>query len=641
MTNRKIWRWSLLACLLLTLSGIVLWVLMVGPSRVKKQLAPIAQSTIDEIMRPRPPYVFNRDDQQLLQEARQRIEDIRQGQATLTLLDGDGQTLPSGTRIRYRLAKHAFGFGNYDPADSQFERLWGSHKNHAYALAIWTNVYRGAPGVYDFRAAEAHYCSEWRRSVGLTVGWHNVVWIIDKVESNGDAEIRVPMDFRELPFAQQRERVLDWTRRAAKYTEGRYDIVNVYNEPLNSWTDPYKWGDEKRYQMLEDVVHTFREHNSTSEIQISIGEALTRGKGKKAESLLRWIREHDLPIDRIALQAWCNGAFPWGGAMPILTLEQFHERLSALAQYGFKLDISEFQAPASGAMHPSWNWTEASQADWAEACLEVAFSIPGIASFCYFRTSDNFMADGSLFNLDGELRPVKDRLFGLIGRWHTSGEAEVDERGRIVLDGFAGEYVLLPTESNDILWRYALRPQQQDQATVTAQPAPGPVPDVLKNLGPFVTPAHVLDVDVEQLAPGESPPSVPGSQDAMPDIMPLWYKSHGGLAQGMQHRGEIVEIGGRKLSGFCIDGVPARAAALVLDLQMPDHGCSLELGVLDRTRRFIQTELSPGHYRVTVPLQPGSRPVVHLLAPYRLHERYEEQPYGTLTRARYLITHVE
>lgn len=638
MTKHRIWRWSLLTCVLMTLSGIVLWVLIAGPSRVKKQLAPIAKSTMDEIMRPRPPYTFDSEDQRLLQEARQRIEGFRQGQATLRLLDAKEQALVPGTRIRYRLAKHAFGFGNYDPAETQFERLWGSRKNLAYALTIWTNVYRETPGVYDYRKAEAYYASEWRRAVGLTVGWHNVVWIIDKVESNGEAEIRVPMDFREQPFDQKRERILDWTRRAAQYTEGKYDIVNVYNEPLNAWTDPYKWGNEKRYQMLKDVVGAFREQNTTSEIQISIGEALTRGRGKKAETLLQWIREHDVSIDRIALQAWCNGAFPWGEAMPILTLKQFHDRLSALAQYGFKLDISEFQAPASGAMHPSWNWTEQSQADWAEACMEVAFGIPGIASFCYFRTSDSFLADGSLFNREGGLRPVSDRIFGLIDRWHTQGEATVDGRGTLELEGFAGEYMLHVIGSKEIVWRYVLTPEKQGAVTVEAQPAPGAVPDVLRNLGPFVTSEHVLDVDVERFSAGKTIPPIAGSQDAMKDILPVRYESHGGTARGMRHVDKVVEIGGERLSGFCIDQVPANASALVLDLDLPDHGCSFELGVLDRTRRFIQPALSPGRYRVTVPLRPGSRPVVHLLAPYRLHERYEEQPYGTLTQARYIVS---
>jgi len=638
MTNRRTWLWIIRVFTLLTCCGLVWWVLVLGPNRVKQHLAPIAKSTIDEIMRPRPPYVFNRDDQQLLREARKRIEDVRRGQATLTLLDDDGQTLPPGTGIRYRLAKHAFGFGNYDPANSQFERLWGAHKNLAYALTIWTNVYRETPGVYDYRKAEAYYCSEWRRAVGLTVGWHNVVWVIDKVESNGKAEIRVPMDFRELPFDQKRERILDWTRRAAQYTEGKYDIVNVYNEPLNAWTDPYKWGNERRYQMLKDVVRVFREHNTTSEIQISIGEALTRGKGKKAEMLLRWIQEHSVPIDRIALQAWCNGVFPWGEAMPMLTLTEFHDRLSALAQYGFKLDISEFQAPASGTLHASWTWTEALQADWAEACMEVAFGIPGIASFCYFRTSDSFLTDGSLFNLAGGLRPVSERLFGLIDRWHTVGEATVDDQGRLELRGFAGEYRLHVIDSNDIVWRHVLAAEKKEAATVEAQPTPGPVPDVLKDLGPFVTSEHVLDVDVQRFSIGETLPSISGSRDAMKDVVPLRYASHGGPASGMRHVGEVVEIGGERLSGFCMDQVPDHASVLVLDFNVPDHGCSFELGVLDRTRRFIQPELSPGRYRVTVPLQAGSRPVVHLLVPYRLHERYEEKPYGTLTRARYIVS---
>jgi hypothetical protein len=635
-THRKTWFIVLLTSALCLCAGLGAWILIVGPQHAKKQLAPIAKSTIDEIVRPRPPYELSGEERQILQQARERSATMRRGRATLTLLDDRGKALPEGTRVRYRLAKHAFGLGNYDAAQSQFERLWGTHKNLAFALTIWTNVYRESPGVYDFRKAEAYYTSEWRRAVGLTVGWHNVVWIIDKVESNGEAEIRVPMDLRDLPFAEKRERILDWTRRAARYTDGKYDIVNVYNEPLNHWTDPYKWGDAVRYQLLKDVVRTFREHNRTSEVQISIGEALTKGKGRKAEALLKWIRDNEVPIDRVALQAWCNGAFPWGEAMPILTLQQFHDRLSALAQYGFKLDISEFQAPASGAKHPSWNWTEARQADWAEACFEVAFGIPGVASICYFRSRDSFLEDGSLYDPNGLLRPVSDRLFSLIERWHSSGEARVDAQGRLVLEGYAGTYALAPVDGETIAWRYDLLPQQATEATVPAGPAPGSVPAPLGRMGPFVTPEHVLAVRVEALPAEEGPVSPELGQDAMEDIVPLRYASHGGEAKGMRHLGQTVEIGGERLSGFCVDAVPAPAAALVLDLLLPDHGCTLELGVLDRTRRFIQTDLAPGRYRLSIPLEAQSRPVLHLSVPYRLHERYAEKPYGILTRARYL-----
>ena len=111
-------RWILLACVALLGCAGALWVLIAGPGRVKKQLAPIAKSAVDGITRPRPPYVLNQADQQVLAKARQRAEDFRRGQARLTLLDAQGRTLAPGTPVRYRLAKHAFGFGNYDAAES-------------------------------------------------------------------------------------------------------------------------------------------------------------------------------------------------------------------------------------------------------------------------------------------------------------------------------------------------------------------------------------------------------------------------------------------------------------------------------------------------------------------------------------------
>jgi|GEM_PF-2245287 len=563
-----------------------------------------------------PPYVFSPEDRAILDQAERRIKTRAGRTTTVQLLDPNGRPVPEGTEVVYTLRNPAFGWGNFDESSPQLAGLWGPRRNRSYVLSTWTMLYRDDLAITDFRAAEVFYPTQWQRAVGIKVAWHNAVWLIDKDPDDPNAELTFPEELRGMAFPEQRRRILDWTRQVATYTDGRFDVVNVFNEPLNEWTDPYAWGKVVRRQLLEEVVRTFRAHNSSSEIQISIGESLTTHDGEDAEWLVSWIKARDLPVDRIALQLWSNGFFEWGEAMPSLNLQQVHDRLTAIAAHGIPLDITEFQAPRAGVPRMHWWWTPERQAAWAASVATVAFSLPGVESFCYFRTRDNFMLDGGLFDAQHRPAPVADRLFGRIDEWTSRGKAVTEAGGRIGVTGFAGEYLISPDDESgpgEVQWVVTIDPSGESTLRVKARPVPASAPAAIAHLGPAVTADHYLDVVIESRAESQPRPANADSEALLAEVQPLLWKNTEPGPKGMRRHNGNIEIGGYRTGGFCLDRVPNDARRLVIELTVLDRGVDLGLNIFDQTRRYSDAAFAPGSYRISIPVDAGSRPALQLI----------------------------
>lgn len=609
--------------------GALAWSL--GPNRVGSWFVPAAEGLGVDLWRryDRPPYRFTDSDRAVLAAAEARIDERRNRPRVLRLLDADGNPVPAGTAVRYRLARHAFGFNNFDTPTPEEDAIWGPHKNKASNIVTWNDVYLDDGEGYDFRKAYAYYPNQWYRAVGLQTVWHNVVWIIDKTEVDGSTELRVPPDLGDLPFDEKRRRVLDWVRRAAVYTDGRYDIVNVHNEPLNHWSNPYGWSQETRRQLLADVIRSFRQHNKTSQIQVSIGAAFDTLDGAETEWTLSWLKASGLPVDRVAMQMWVNGRFNWGEPMPALTLTEISDRLDMFAGVGIPIDVTEFMAPRATSPKPFWTWNPERQTRWAEAVATLCFSHPGVASFSYFRTRNNFMIDGGLLD-EGEPTPALARLQALYASWHTEGEAEVGDDGRLEFAGFAGVYEVTPAdlpEGSGLVgrhWRVEV-PREPTEATADApieaiaSVVPPAAPESIARLGPFVDASHHLDV--RAIAASEPPA---GAVEVTDRAMPLRFRGLTNEPLGMSVEDGRVTIGGSRVSGVCFDDVPQDATTLIVDLEVHDRGGRLALDVVDGVRRFVDRDVDPGRVRLAIPVGPDSRPSVRLVPDARDYDRYRD-----------------
>ena len=137
------WRWLIGAAALgfLVAALAVAAVVWIGVHPVSSYTVPLLTSIGQEPWKPldktRPPYLLDARDREALERARQNIEARGQRQTTVTLQTREGQPLPGGRAVKYRLVNHEFGFGNFDNPAPQLDALWGPHKNLAYLIQTW------------------------------------------------------------------------------------------------------------------------------------------------------------------------------------------------------------------------------------------------------------------------------------------------------------------------------------------------------------------------------------------------------------------------------------------------------------------------------------------------------------------------
>jgi hypothetical protein len=285
----------------------------------------------------------------------------------------------------------------------------------------------------------------------------------------------------------------------------------------------------------------------------------------------------------------------------------------------------------------------------------LAYSLPGVGSFSYFRSHGSFMQHGDVYDGTQPL-PVVETLCELVDRWHPRGETMTDADGRIQLPGLGGRYLVEPIapgpggETADRIWWADVaeaRPLAADGevdadaavADLRPERRPEPAPDVLADFGPWVTAEHALDLQIEPLDPAAEVPRPQGAVRQLDAVMPVRWERRSEEPSGMWRLDDgAVAIGGALVSGFCLDAVPAGMGRLHLILSVPDRGTPVDLSVHDRTRRFVRLGLAPGRYRLTMPVEAESRPALHLAVPIGLRHLYgfggtEQHPYGILTQA--------
>jgi hypothetical protein len=132
---------------------------------------------------------------------------------------------------------------------------------------------------------------------------------------------------------------------------------------------------------------------------------------------------------------------------PAFTPSHLRDVLARYARFGKTLHITELSLPS--AYPAGWNcgywreeWSEAAQADYAEAAYTLAFAEPQVRSVTWWDISDADAAVdfGGLLHEDGTPKPAFDRLRALLAQWRTEEAAETDASGTAAFDAFGGRY---------------------------------------------------------------------------------------------------------------------------------------------------------------------------------------------------------
>lgn len=370
------------------------------------------------------------------------IAKLRQGEATLEIVDGHGEPLP-GVMVAAEQRTHAFLFGCniagldqfHDAAKdaayaSRFEALF----NYATVPLYWRYLepVKGSP---DWGRVDAMV--RWCTDRGMVMKGHPLLW---------DSEHGVPT-WASVPVeaATQRQHVEELLDRYAD----RIRYWEVVNEPANHpgvlLSPAQQWARDKAPDAVLVVNEYGPFYNGHPEFLAMLSAA------KKA----------DVPFDAVGIQ----GHAPPDMAFPLARVQRV---LDAYAALGKRIHITELTPPSQGGTISGavWRgtWSEATQADYAEDLYRVLFAHPAVDAISWWDLSDQgaWVPNGGLLRADASPKPAYERLHKLIQEtWHTRVSGASDAEGRYTLHGFYGTYRITVTrDGKPLSQELALKPGQ-------------------------------------------------------------------------------------------------------------------------------------------------------------------------------------
>ena len=394
-----------------------------------------------------------RSDEEVLSEARERIEEVRKGHFSIRMLREDGRPL-ARTQLQIRQKDHTVDWGysvagskakmNLDERsrsrDRHFAKLFDCTTAKCYWNERWHQPIEQEQGirVYDRFLDEV----EWAKALGLKVKGHPLVWTVSKA---------IPKWLFGYDYARQVEFLRQHVESLVEVGGSKVEMWDLCNEMLwepafrniakRSWPhlDPipdiaeyiaqaFRWARESNDQALYSLndyglVYTNRQDISAHQQRMRYLEL--------AEELKRL----GVQPDAIGCQAHIGGKFK---------LDAFRKAIDELAQSRLPVQITEFWSKEKDFSHLREDPSELEKAlaNYVCSIYTVAFSHPSVSHFTYWG-GDQF------FDQNGEPTLLYRKLHDLIkGQWTTRLTASTDDQGKLSFVGFKGNYQLLASDGS-------------------------------------------------------------------------------------------------------------------------------------------------------------------------------------------------
>ena len=382
---------------------------------------------------------------------------------TLTLR-GPGGGVLAGQRVAVRQERHAFAFGNIgfdfvsvanDEDDDVHALFGGASPTTARAIApLWLDVFTTATLPFYWAGFEPerdhpdtrrlHRTAQWFVERGVAVKGHPLVWHtlappwlldVDERDVEDVVRARITRDVRD--FADV---VRTWD------AINEVVIMPVFDKEQNAIT-----GLSRRLGRVETVRLAFETARAADP-----GVTLLLNDFNMSAAYERLIEEclgAGIRIDALGLQSHMHQGY-WGEDRTVEVLERF-------ARFGLPLHMTETTLLSGDLMPadivdlndyqvPSWPTTpdgEERQADELERHYRTLLAHPAVQAVTYWGFTDDgawLGAPSGLVRADGTPKPSYDVLRRLVREqwWLSTTEVVADSDGQIVVEGFAGDYVL-------------------------------------------------------------------------------------------------------------------------------------------------------------------------------------------------------
>jgi len=393
-------------------------------------------------------------DDELLAQARQRIDQHRQGDGVIVVRGADGHAIANAT-VKIEQTRHDFLFGcsffrfgrlQDEALQEQYNSRFVGLFNFATLGFYWPSYEpeRGKP-IYDYTDRVLDFCTQ----NGLTAKGHPLVWDF--------------ADPRWLPhdFAEIRELSNARVRDCVSRFKGRLDCWDVVNEPTHLGRFKTRMGE---WAMSMDVARYVGDHLRIARAAnpgatLLVNDYRTDPPFAKILDALR--ADGGLLFDAIGLQSHMHdGGWP---------LARIWKVCGDFARFNVPIHFTETTIVSGPRTGPGERWgpttpaLEERQAEYVPKFYTMLFGHPSVQALTWWDFSDNGAwqrAAAGLVRRDMSPKPVYEKLLETIkGAWWTKTSGQTDAKGELAVRAFYGRHRLtveLPngrTAGRDIHWQ--------------------------------------------------------------------------------------------------------------------------------------------------------------------------------------------
>jgi GH35 family endo-1,4-beta-xylanase len=372
-------------------------------------------------------------------QAEERIETLRKGNLTLTVLDAQGKPV-SAAKVEATLTRHAFAFGTAvskklleqgPDADRYRETLL-----NLFSAAVLENDLKW-PHLAEHGYGDADRVVDWLAQHHLPTRGHNLIWPSERWLPKQAIELA-----RTDPAALRKLIASHITETVSRY-RGRLVDWDVINEPYANHFVMDVLGKDAMVEWF-NLAHAAdpdcRLYLNDYEI-LESGDLLDTPHQRHYFETARYLLDHHAPLHGLGIQ----GHF----GSNITSPENMLKILDRFASLGVRIQVTELDVTLGD---------ESLRADYYRDVLITLLSHPavdGITQWGFWEGS-HWIPQAALYSKDWQLRPHGQVFIDQVrNAWHTHSVTSTDAEGRTTLRGFKGTYALRITSGGKAFTRTA------------------------------------------------------------------------------------------------------------------------------------------------------------------------------------------
>ena len=390
-------------------------------------------------------------DEEILEQARDRIEKYRKSDLHIRVVDFEGHPV-TGLPLELVQVQSSFDWGcsgaleldeaNYDPVRQKvtrhFTRLYNTTTAKCYWDEKWHHPIEHEEGKRVTRFFEQEV--QWAMANGLRVKGHPLVWTVRKA---------IPRWMDRYSLKEQMKHLENHVKSMVALGGSwvnRWDLCNemlwepsLRNLPRRKWPHLEEINEILTY--LEPAIHWAREVNPNAIYSLNDyglvqdspnagGRVTAKQQRMRYVALVEEMKLRGCAPNAIGVQAHVGGWYTPGS---------FRQCLDDLSQPGVPLQVTEFWA--RGKNNPALRGKsqaeiENARANYAGNLYTVAFGHPAVTHFTYW-------GGGGIDRQTGDTLPLYHTIYELVQRrWRTNGSFPTNQEGMLVARAFHGTYYL-------------------------------------------------------------------------------------------------------------------------------------------------------------------------------------------------------